>query len=573
VKILFRTFVTQFFTSETVTSDVQMRQAMIGVLAFVLTPCLILLPSGFGQFQQLSYGAHMRFAPAVIARLNAVRALALDDMTEAAVALLTAYSMITVGLVAVYAWDALTFDRRDAMVLGPLPVAPSTIMTAKLAALGALLVGASLGVGGLNSTLFALESADRLGAVAFLAHFFACLAVTTAAAVFVFAVVLIARAIAVMLGGERLAAVTGSVCQLLFVVALLGLLVVAFGTPRQSARLAVTQTTTPPITWFVALFEVLRGSPRGQWDEVIAMGRRALVLAPGAALAALTVSVLTFRHQMRRALTPSANVGPIGAARLSRAIARTLCAGDRFAHAVGDFVLTTIVRNRAQQVPIAMNAGIGVAFVAAAVARSRGHWSAALAAAPLMCAFWIVVGLRASFFVPSELPAAWTFLVNAPPRFASYARGVRAAIVAIVAPPAALAAWFVGGWAQALLTLLLVAALADAVVLTFTFVPFTRAYRPGHAKLRTRWPLYAIFAVTFAYGLPRVGIAVIAVAVVMLEVAVTRFADRRWRMLPRVDELGDETAVTTLDLIGGSDVETDADVAPRSSTRACAEPG
>jgi hypothetical protein len=33
---------------------------------------------------------------------------------------------------------------------------------------------------------------------------------------------------------------------------------------------------------------------------------------------------------------------------------------------------------------------------------------------PLVLAFWVVVGLRTSLFVPSELSAAWTFHTNAP---------------------------------------------------------------------------------------------------------------------------------------------------------------
>jgi len=402
-----------------------------------------------------------------------VRSLALDDLIEAAVGLLIAYAMITVGLVAVYAWDALTFDRRDAMVLGPLPVKPSTIVIAKLAALGALLLGASLGIGLVNSLLFGLQSADRAGFGAFVANFTACLVVTMAASALVFSIVVIVKALAVMLGGERLAGFAGSAFQLLLVVALLELVVTAFTTPRQQGQLAVTQMTTPPLLWFVAWFEVLRGSARGQWSEVIGASRHAIALVPAAACGAITASVLTFRHQMRRVLAPSATVGAIGHASISRMIARTLCPGDGFGRAVSDFVLTTIVRSRSQQTPVAMNAGIGVALVALSLARQRGDSTTALLAAPLMLAFWTIVGLRAAFFVPSELPAAWTFRVNAPARFASYARGVRAAIVGLVAPLAAGAALVAGGWSHAARAALLVLALADVVVLTINFLPFS----------------------------------------------------------------------------------------------------
>jgi len=49
------------------------------------------------------------------------------------------------GVIAAFTWDALGFDRRDAMVLGPLPVGGATIISAKLTALAALLLsGAAL---------------------------------------------------------------------------------------------------------------------------------------------------------------------------------------------------------------------------------------------------------------------------------------------------------------------------------------------------------------------------------------------------------------------------------------------
>jgi hypothetical protein len=123
--------------------------------------------------------------------------------------------------------------------------------------------------------------------------------------------------------------------------------------------------------------------------------------------------------------------------------------------------------------------------------------------------FWTCVGLRASFFVPSELPASWSFRANAPAATSAYALGTRAAIVALVGPPAVLVALalatLIGGWLTAVLhasfVLLLVVALADFVVLTISDIPFTRPYQPGHAKLKTRWPLYVFGAYGFGNGL------------------------------------------------------------------------
>ncbi len=46
--------------------------------------------------------------------------------------------MLVTGLIAVVSWDAIFPDRRDVMILGPLPVRPRTILVAKVAACGAI---------------------------------------------------------------------------------------------------------------------------------------------------------------------------------------------------------------------------------------------------------------------------------------------------------------------------------------------------------------------------------------------------------------------------------------------------
>src|SRR5271170_1717919 len=52
---------------------------------------------------------------------------------------LIATTMLVVGLFAVLSWDATFPDRRDVLVLGPLPVRPRTLFLAKAASLGAAL--------------------------------------------------------------------------------------------------------------------------------------------------------------------------------------------------------------------------------------------------------------------------------------------------------------------------------------------------------------------------------------------------------------------------------------------------
>jgi hypothetical protein len=169
--------------------------------------------------------------------------------------------------------------------------------------------------------------------------------------------------------------------------------------------------------------------------------------------------------------------------------------------------------------------------------------------------------------VPSELPAAWTFLANAPSRSRAYWSGVRAALVALLIPPAltlTLPLGFLVGWRVALWHALVVAAvlvlLVETIALTIDFVPFTRAYPPGHAKLKSLWPLYLVgmFAVALwptRYELRILGdsaallrmVGWIAAAIVVLEV-VGRWRALKWEVKPADDVPDGLSSVTVLSI-------------------------
>lgn len=557
--VLWRAFLTQFFTSESVTSDVQLRQTMIWVLAFLLPPGMFLMIEVFPLYEMI-----IRFFPERI-----------DELLAKLAFIFVTYSMVTVGFIAVFVWDALTFDRRDAMVLGPLPLRGTTIITAKLAALGTFLLGTSAAVNLVTAVPFALVTADRLGAAVCARHVAAHLTATLSAATFVFAGIVMIRGTVALLGGARLAAGLGSLLQLLFVSALLcfAIMIPAALKATQPWFLDAGAAGWIPTAWFLGLFERLRGSPR---PELVALADRALLATPIAVVGGVIVSVAGFGRQMQLALAPSASTGPLGAARISRMLARWLVGGNAVARATVDFILITIARNRAQQAPIAINAAVGLAIVVAALSSRAGDLAAlvrprtAVLWIPLVMAYWTTVGLRASFFVPSELPASWSFQANAPEAGRAYWSAVRASMMAFLIPPTLLLiavlfvpllGWRVAGW-HALVVCAMVILLVEVVALTIHYIPFTRAYEPGHAKLKTRWPVYALGLYAFAYlpvrlelrilGTPAAllkTVACIAAVIALLEVVGRRTAGK-WMVRPREESADDPFGVTMLD-IGG----------------------
>ena len=497
MKILFREFFSQFFVSESVTSDHQLRTAAIGVIAFLVTPGFLMPVQMSGTIEFIA----VRF-PEMLEQL--IRLLATVCIT---------YGIVATGVIAAFTWDALGFDRRDAMVLGPLPLTPTTIIAAKLGALGALLLSGAALVNVTTAFPFAMIASNHTGAVAAVRHFAGHSIATMCAATFVFCGLVSVRALVGMVG-ERREAITSFV-QFLLVSAVLCFFVLAptmvhvTHGRRGTARAFVVEIPQwSPTNWFLGLYELIRGSSAPDlWTSAL--------IAIGVTLASLVVAILAtiagYRRQLQLALTPSASAASKGAAPIRRALARLLVGRDRVARATADFIIQTVVRNRAQQAPIAMNTAVGLAIAVAGLSRA-GSFDAlmrprtAVLWIPLLLGYWAVIGLRASFFVPSELRAAWAFQSNAPARSRAYWSAVRASSIALVVPPAVcfcLALGFMVGWRVALWHSLIVTSvlvlLLEVIALTIDYIPFTRAYPPGHARLKLLWPVYlfGIFAVAY----------------------------------------------------------------------------
>jgi hypothetical protein len=495
--VLWHLFLGQFFASESVTSDHQLRQAFIGVLAFLITPGFLLPLQLAGAFEF----AAIRFPSLLTPLIRLVESVFIT------------YSMLSISLIAVFTWEALGFDRRDAMVLGPLPLRGPTIIFAKLAALGTVLLTAAVTMNILTALPFALIASNHQGVAAAGLQIAAHMLTTVGAATFCFSVLVTVRALTSMWSlGRRLA----PVLQFVLVSAVLAFVTLAPTMLTVTRRVRGGEVHVQPLpdwsptSWFLGLHEIIRRTPDDGSAATAVLAIESTFLAVGLAV---LMTVIGYRRQMQLPLMPVAVWKEGWMLRGQRALARTVAGRPPSARALADFVLTTITRCRSQQVPIAINAAVAMLMIALGMAQ-RGKasvidqavtlsWSAVL-----MLAFWSAIGVRAAFFVPSDLAAAWTFHVNGPPSTSGYRRGLIGALCALIAVPAAVIAaallMITSPWPVALLhgvgVFFAAVLLVEVIVLTIDFVPFTRPYEPGHAKLKTRWPLYAVAGYAFAYG-------------------------------------------------------------------------
>ena len=556
--VLFREFFAQFFASESATSDHHVRQAIIGVLAFLITPGFLFPLQLSGAFEF----AAIRF-PAM-----------LDPLIRLVTTIFITYGIVSIGVIAAFTWDSLGFDRRDAMVLGPTPVGGATIVTAKLAALAALLLAGAAMVNVTAGFSFALLASNHSGVTSVVRYFIAHMAATMSAATFVFCLLVAIRALVGLLSRGRVAIasvlqftlISASLCMIVLVPTALK---VSGGGRRGPARVMMQAIPDwSPTNWFLGLFEVIR---RSSADEFNTAGLRGLIVTALAIAAAIIATIASYRRQQQLALTPSAAAGLHHAARAQLALARLFAGRDSVARGIAEFVLATMMRNRVQQAPVAINASIGVAIVVAALSRVAGGDVAALMRPrtvvlwiPMVFAYWTTIGVRAACFIPSELPASWAFRANAPASHTAYWTGTRAAMQAFLVPPTLLLAVAVTApllgmrvavWHAAFVTLMLIA-LIELAALTIDALPFTHPYRPGHAKLKSRWPVYVLGILGFAYWPVRAELSALgggeasllawpAAAALVFHLAGRRAA-RRWSIGPSEDFGEDADSITIL---------------------------
>ncbi len=430
---------------------------------------------------------------------------------------LIATTMLVVGLLAVLSWDTTFPDRRDVLVLTPLPVRPRTLFMAKVAALGAAL---GLAVASMNSFAGlvwpALHFVPPDGNV--LRTLPAYWVSVSAAGVFVFCAVLSVQGLAGQFLPRRHFLRLSAILQL---GALCLFLVGYFLEPSLEAPELLTAPQNQhwlhwlPTYWFWGLFQTLNGPLhlRGVPDVPAAiwagLTKRALAALGIAVLGSGTSFVLAYFRTIRRIVEePDIVPGSRG-----RGIGWLPRFGSSPMTAVVQFSIRTLLRSRQHRLLLVFFLGIGLSFLVL-IAHSRPDdqrsgaevYRAALIVSSLVMMLCFVVGMRVVFSRPLEIRANWIFRVVGlgGPRD-SVAASRRSLLVLAVLPAWAISAVLLLRelpWRMAathLVALVLLALIVvEATLYDFRKIPFTCTYLPGKSRANfLMLASYGIMTVTF----------------------------------------------------------------------------
>jgi pimeloyl-ACP methyl ester carboxylesterase len=467
-------------------------------------------------------------------------------------------SMAIAGLFTVIAWDSISPDGRDSLVLGHLPVRTRTILRAKLAAAAA----------GLGLSLICVNIITGLAypfAAGGIKTFFVYWAVTIAAGTFVFSALLALQGLAAVLLPQRLFLRASNALQVFVFFVLLAAYFLTPGpeemqlTPGMPLPALVTRL---PSFWFVGLFERWNGSKYHFFEP---LGGRGLAALSISIFLACACYAFTYFRSMRRGIeepgiAPSDHAHPrLFRNKLIRIATSRLAPVNR---AVLLFIGRTMMRSRQHRNFLAVFGGLALAIsLASGKAMLYGNsrmyaeaqhfgfvpprWyqpNTTLLTAGFVLLGLAVIGTRAAFSLPVTLRANWILRLTAVHSPSAYFHATRQSMLVLAGLPVLTAASLFyltvwsgpEAWGYTIVLWMVGVVLVNGVLTGFTKLPFACSYAPGQSNLRMKLPAYGlafIFVVVVAANIERAMLETAGRAVLLglFLTALLIHQRRRWR--------------------------------------------
>jgi hypothetical protein len=406
-------------------------------------------------------------------------------------------TMLVVGLFSVLSWDSTFPDRRDVLVLAPLPIRPRSLFLAKFTALISVLgisIVALNAFSGLLWPLFIFPATS--GIIASMRSLAAYWFTVIAASVFIFCSVLGVQWVASQLLPRQLFLRLSAVLQVAIFCLFLSVYILEPSLETMQALTAPENQKTLawlPSYWFLGLFQQLNGSMK---PAFAALAVRAWIGLAVVVTAAGMAYLFTY-FSMLRTIVEQPDILPG-----SRRTPWPLRFGSSLQTAMVLFGLRTLLRSRQHRVILSFYLGVGFALVLACVRPEfeREHFlhggATAQASLPLLVASILmmgvaVAGVRVVFAMPIALRANWIFRITEIRNVSAYLSAAWRSLAVLALLPVwvgfAVLFLLIWPWRLAAGHLAVLGAvgtiLVSACLYSFRKIPFTCSYLPGKAKL------------------------------------------------------------------------------------------
>ena len=422
---------------------------------------------------------------------------------------LIALTMALAGLFAIMSWESIFPERKDIVIMGPLPVRQSTLFLAKLSALSTALGLAILSLNCFTGLGWALQFEPAHGGILGLIRSIAAYwATVSLAGAFVFFCILTVQGLTSLLLPRQVFLRLSGALQMAGFIVVLGDFILE---PSLESISALTVARNQhllhclPSYWFFGLFQQLNGSTGGAAHPVfVSLSQRAWAGLALAAAGALISVLAAYFHTMPR-IVEDPEIQPV----MRSWACKLPDMGNPVQRAVLAFSWRTLMRSRQHRLMLGFFLGVGLTVMLLYLNTPVAHQETAdrvgdLDVATLVVMSLAVLGARMVVAIPVMLKANWIFQVTQlhPPNM--YLMAGRRALFTIGVLPmwiaiAGLTLWMRGGWLVAthLVALgLLGTVLSDISLFTLRKLPFACSWMPGRANL------VAIFFGGVIVGLP-----------------------------------------------------------------------
>jgi hypothetical protein len=533
VRLLARTFFARMFESEMFSSPVSATYAVVWLLAALATPGVMISAS------QYYFYAHARtFTPETQDRILFVSQVFHVD-----------FAMAIAAVVTMLVWTSLAPDRRDAFILGPLPISAGEAARARLISIGGFFTMFAAAVSIPTAFAFTFVTVGDGQVAEVPARVAGHIVATTMGAAFVFFLLVSMQLLLAATFGPRAVALmtwplqVGAVLAVVVAVSATGRLADALLSPAAQADVAVMWN---PAAWFVGLYRYIAGDPRVIFT---ALAARAVVAAAVVVGVAIIAYPLAHQRCLAQAIAAEGRQASWRTGLLPRLWLRTMAPflGTPVKRGLAAFLVAVITRSHPHRVVVGSYLGLAVLFALPLAGRLLQPADTAAAqyawiSIPLGVICWATAGIRVAMMLPIETAANWIFKLTEPAdkvRVLSAPVTITQGIVPFpVAAVFGLAAAVAGDLALGVTLFLVVfcagSALVELLMLTLHIVPGTCTYRPGQLRLRLLWPLYLATWISVAYLLPTIVVSALGdpvqVTVVVGGLILTWAVLRRWRI-------------------------------------------
>lgn len=424
---------------------------------------------------------------------------------------LIATMMLAVGIFAVISWDSVFPDRRDIMVLSPLPVNARTILLAKLGSSGSILGLEILTLNLFSGFIWPFVLGIPGGFIGgFLRTCAAWWFTMIAGSLFLYCSALAVQGLGAMLLPRKMYMRVSAVVQIAAFAAILSVYFLQ-GTLTSPQALAAPQNqwllASSPSFWFFALFNQVRGVLPSQLAWVAQ--RAWIALAISITAGGLSLLLCYFRSMKKIAEEPDLLPAKHG-------IHWSPKLGGKLPAAITLFSLRTLLRSRYHRVILAFYLSIAFAIALSAahraiIAGQPRQFSGEFPTVTSLMLVISIIGFRKVFSIPVSLTANWvlrTTQVHPTQKFFAASRRTLFlfAVLPVWATSAALGFTFqpLSMVAGHLFILAFVGALlVELSLVGFHKVPFTCSLLPGSANFQlvfwagvSGFVLLSVFVVT-----------------------------------------------------------------------------